>query len=111
MATTLLALAIFFVVSLVVSTVIIYVMTKLLGEREGIDTALLAALTGAIIFALSYFFLGQGLFAAIIGGFVWLMALGSLYNMTFLKAVGVAVLVWILAAFVGTVLPTVIGPL
>jgi uncharacterized membrane protein (GlpM family) len=55
--------------------------------------------------------LGQGLLAGLIGGFVWLLALGSLYNMGWLKALVVAVVVWIIAAIVGFILPTVIGPL
>ena len=88
-----------------------YVVTKLLGEKEGIGTALLAALAGAIIYALAYYFLGQGLLAALIGGFVWLLALGSLYRMGWLKALVVAVVVWIVAAIVGFILPTVVGPL
>jgi uncharacterized membrane protein len=111
MVGTLAAAAIFFVVGLVVSTVIIYVVTKLFGEREGMETALPAALVGTIVYALSYYFLGHGLYAALISGFVWLLALGGLYNMSWLKALGIAIIVWIAAAFVGLVLPTVVGPL
>ena len=108
---TLVATAVFFIVGLIISAIIIYVVTKLFGEREGIGTALLAALAGAIIYALAYYFLGHGLLAALIGGFVWLLALGSLYNIGWLKALVVAVIVWIVAAIVGFVLPTVVGPL
>lgn len=103
--------AVFFIVSLVVSAIIIYVVTKLLGEKEGIGTALLTAFAGAIIYAIAYFLLGQGLLAALIGGFVWLLALGGLYRMGWLKALVVAVIVWIVGAVVGLVLPTVVGPL
>ena len=108
---TLLATAVFFIVGLIVSAIIIYVVTKLFGETEGIRTALLAAPAGAIIYALAYYFLGHGLLAALIGGFVWLLALGSLYNIGWLKALVVAVIVWIVAAIIGFVLPTVVGPL
>ncbi len=108
---TLVATAVFFIVGLIVSAIIIYVVTKLFGEKEGIGTALLAALAGATIYALAYYFLGHGLLAALIGGFVWLLALGSLYNIGWLKALVVAVIVWIVAAIVGFVLPTVVGPL
>lgn len=108
---TLVATAVFFIVGLIVSAIIIYVVTKLFGEREGIGTALLAALAGAIIYALAYYILGHGLLAALIGGFVWLLALGSLYKIGWLKALVVAVIVWIVAAIVGFVLPTVVGPL
>jgi len=108
---TLVGTAVFFIVGLIISAILIYVVTKLLGEKEGIGTAVLAALAGAIIYALAYYFLGQGLLAALIGGFVWLLALGSLYSMGWLKALGVAVIVWIIGAVVGVVLPTVVGPL
>ena len=102
---------IFFLIGLIVSTLIIYVITKLFEEKEGAGTALLAALVGTVIYALAYYFLGEGLLAALIAGFVWLLALGSLYNMGWWKALGVAVVVWIVAFFVGFLLPTVVGPL
>lgn len=108
---TLVATAVFFIVGLIVSAIVIYLVTKLFGEREGIGTALLAAFAGAIIYALAYYFLGHGILAALIGGFVWLLALGSLYKIGWLKALVVAVIVWIVAAIVGFVLPTVVGPL
>jgi len=101
----------FFLVGLIVSTIIIYVITKLFEEKEGIGTALLAALVGAVIYALAYYFLGHGLLAALIAGFVWLLALGSLYSMGWWRALGVAIVVWIVAFFVGYLLPTVVGPL
>jgi len=102
---------IFFLVGLIVSTIIIYVITKLFGEKEGVGTALLAALVGAVIYALAYYFLGNGLLAALVAGFVWLLALGSLYSMGWWKALGVAIIVWVIAFFVGGILPTVVGPL
>jgi len=111
MAVSLAATVVFFIVGLIISTIIIYVVTKLFGEKEGIGTALMAALAGAVIYAFAYFLLGQGLLAGLIGGFVWLLALGSLYKIGWIKALVVAVIVWIVAAIVGFVLPTVVGPL
>jgi len=102
---------IFFLVGLIISTIIIYVITKMFGEKEGIGTAILAALVGAVIYALAYYFLGEGLLAALVAGFFWLLALGGLYSMGWWKALGVAVIVWIVAFFVGFILPTVVGPL
>jgi hypothetical protein len=103
--------AITFVISLVVSTVIIYVVTKLFGEKEGIGRAFLAAVIGTIVYSVSYFLFGTGWLAAIIGGFVWLLALKGLYSMGWLKSLAVAVIIWIIAAIVGLLLPTVTGPL
>jgi len=111
MSATLGQTLIFFLVGLIVSTIIIYAITKLFGEKEGIGTAVLAALVGAVIYALAYYFLGHGLLAALIAGFVWLLALGSLYHMGWWKALGVAIVVWIVAFVVGLILPTVVGPL
>lgn len=111
MAASLASTIVFFLIGWIISAVIIYAVTKLFGEKEGIGTALLAALIGAIIYALAYYFLGQGLFAGLIGGFVWLLALAGLYSMRWLKALVVAVIVWIVAAIVGFVLPTLVGPL
>ncbi|MDD1743076.1 MAG: hypothetical protein LUO85_00450, partial [Methanomassiliicoccales archaeon] len=98
---------IFFIVGLIISTIIIYVITKMFGEKEGVGTAILAALVGAAIYAVAYYFLGHGLLAALIAGFVWLLALASLYSMGWWKALGVAIVVWIVAFFVGFILPTV----
>ena len=102
---------IYFLIALAISAIIIYVITKLFGEEEGIGTALLAALTGAIVYALAYFFLGDGLIAALLGGLVWTIALAGLYNMGWLKSIATAAFVWIIAIFVGIILPTVGGPL
>jgi hypothetical protein len=99
-----------FVFSLVVSTIIIYIVTKILGEKEGLGTAVLAALVGTIVYAGAYFFLGTGLLAAIIGGIAWLITLGSLYEIGWLKSLLIAVMVWIVVSIL-SFLPTVLGPL
>ena len=100
-----------FVIGLIVSTVIIWIITKVLGEREGIGTALLAALIGTIIYTVAYYFLGQGILPAIAAGIVWLLALKGLYKIGWLKALLIAFLIWIVTAFVSVFLPTVTGPL
>ena len=100
-----------FIISLVISSIIIYIATKLFGEKEGFGTAVLAAFIGAIIFALVSYFLGAGWIASIIGGLAWLIALGSLYDMGWIKSFVVAVIIWVFAAIVSLVLPTIAGPL
>jgi hypothetical protein len=108
-----LATVIVFLVSLVISAIIIYVVTKIFGEKEGFGTAILAAFIGAIIYAATYYFLRPelGWLASLIGGIAWLIALGVLYSIGWLKALVIAVIVWIIAAVVSFILPTVIGPL
>ena len=95
-----------FLIALIVSTIIIWVVTKLTGETEGIGTALLAAIIGTAIYALVYWLLGNGLLAAVIAGIGWLLALKGLYKIGWLKAILIAILIWILTVIVGLFLPT-----
>lgn len=99
-----------FVVSLVVSTIIIFIVTKLLGETEGLGSAVIVALSGTAVYTLAYFFLGTGLLAAGIGGIAWLVVLGSVYEIGWLKSLLVALIVWIVVTLL-SFLPTVVGPL
>ena len=93
-----------FVTALIISTIIIYLIARMFGEKEGITTALLAALVGAIIYGIAYFFL-PGLVAAILGGIVWLIALQKLYSIGWFKALIIAVVIWIVTSIVGLFLP------
>ena len=108
-----LATIILFLISLVISAIIIYAVTKIFGEKEGFGTAILAAFIGAIIYAAAYYFLKPelGWLASLIGGIAWLLALGYLYGVGLLKALGIAIIIWIIAAIVGIFLPTMLGPL
>lgn len=94
-----------FFISLVISAVIIYLAAKMLGEREGFGTAILAALIGSIIFAGVSYFLGVGWIAALVGGLAWLIALGSLYKIGWLKSFAIAIVIWVFATLVSLVLP------
>ena len=100
-----------FVIGLIISTIVIFIVTKLFGEKEGIKTAFIAAIIGAVIYSVSYFALGHGVLAAIVGGIAWLLSLKWLYKMGWLKSIIVAVIIWIIAAIVGFLLPTSPGPL
>jgi hypothetical protein len=103
--------AITFVIGLVISTIIIYVVTKVFGEKEGIGRAFLTAIIGSIAYSIVYFLLGNGWLAAIVGGIVWLIALRGLYDIGWLKALVIAAIIWIAATIVGLLLPTAPGPL
>jgi hypothetical protein len=100
-----------FVISLIVSTLIIYFVARLFGETESIGTAVIAALIGSVIYAVAYYFLGGGLLAAAIAGIAWLIALGTLYKIGWLKSFVIALIVWIFASLVSFILPTLTGPL
>ena len=103
--------ALTFVVGMILSTVIIYVSTRLAGEKAGFAKALITAIAGSAIYGITYFLIGQGWLAAIVGGLVWLIALRGLYNVGWLKALLIAFIIWIAATIVGILLPTAPGPL
>ncbi len=94
-----------FLISLIVSAIIIYVVTALFGENEGGGKALMAALVGAIIYGLAYFFLGNGLLAAVLGGIGWVIALAGLYDIGWLKSAGIAIIIWLISTVVSWFLP------
>lgn len=100
-----------FFISLVISALIIFAVTKVFGETEGFGTALLTAFIGSLIYGIVFYFLGSGTWASIIAGFAWLIAIGSFYSIGWLKAFVIAVMVWLLANVVSYFLPTVMGPL
>jgi uncharacterized membrane protein YvlD (DUF360 family) len=102
---------IIFLIGLVISTIIIFIVTRLFGERESVKIAFITAVIGAVIYTVIYYLLGNGLVAAIVGGIVWLMSLKWLYKMGWLKSTLVAVIIWIIASIVGVLLPTASGPL
>ena len=100
-----------FIVALLISAVLIYLITKLFGETEGLGTALIAAFAGTIIYTIVYYFLGQGLVAAVIGGIFWLLALQHLYKIGWIKSFALAVVIWIVTSIAGLFLPTLLGPI
>jgi len=102
---------IIFLIGLVISTIIIFIVTRLFGERESVKIAFITAVIGAVIYTVIYYLLGNGLVAAIVGGIVWLISLKWLYKMGWLKSTLVAVIIWIIASIVGVLLPTASGPL
>src|ERR1044071_9189031 len=103
--------AIVFVIGLLISTVIIYIVTGIFGKSKGIGKAFLTAIVGASAYSIVYFIFGNGWLSAIIGGIVWLIALRAIYDIGWLRALVVAVIIWIVATIVGFLLPTVPGPL
>jgi len=52
-----------------------------------------------------------GFLASTIGGIAWLIALGSLYDIGWMKSLAIAVVIWIITNLVSLFLPTVTGPI
>ena len=100
-----------FIIGIIISTIVIYFVTKLFGEREGIKTAFIAAIIGSVIFYVGHILIGNGIIAAAIAGIVWVFVLKWLYNVGWIKSIAVAVVIWIITTIIGAVLPTGVGPL
>lgn len=100
-----------FLIGLFVSSIIIYVITKLFGENRGLGRAIMTAIIGTAVYTAAYYLIETSWMAAIAAGIVWLIALGSLYKMGFLKSLVIAFVIWICATIIGVFLPTVSGPL
>ena len=89
-------------------------------KTEGFGTALLAAFIGAIIYTAVYYIFGSipelagfKWAASILGGLGWIIALRFLYSIGWLKSIGLAIIIWIISAVVGYLLPSLAttGPL
>ncbi len=100
-----------FAIGLVISTVIIYIITKFFGEKEGIKHAFAAALIGSVVYGAVYFIFGHGFLAAVTGGIVWLLALKALYRFGWIRAFIITVIIWIISGIVGLIVPTGPAPL
>jgi hypothetical protein len=94
-----------------ISTIIIFITTKLFREKEGIKVAFVTAIIGSLIYTIAYFLLGSGVLAAIVGGIAWLLSLRWLYKMGWIKSIIIAMIIWIISSVVGILLPTAPGPL
>jgi hypothetical protein len=81
-----------------------------MGEKEGFKTAFFAALLGSIMFGIVTYVFGYGFIAAAIGGIIWLISLKWLYSTGWLKAILIAIVIWIVVSIVGNFLPTFPNP-
>ena len=99
------SIVMYFLVALIISTIIIYYVAKFFGAKDSLTTEVLAALIGTAVYTLFYYVLGQGLIAAFIAGIVWLLALQKLYTIGWVRALVIAVFIWIVTSIVGLFLP------
>ena len=105
--------AVIFVIGLVISTIIIFIITKLFGGRTNIGKAFITAIIGALVWVIVYYLFGHGLLATVAGGIAWLFALRGVYGLSWTRAAIIAVIIWIVSYFVSVALnlPTAPGPL
>jgi len=102
---------IIFIIGLLVSTLVIYLVTSITRHRRSIKLALFTAIIGSIVYGIVYLWLGNGFLSAVLGGIAWLLALKAIYHMGWLKALIIAVSIWIITTIIGVLLPTATGPL
>ncbi len=105
--------AVIFVIGLVISTIVIFIVTKLFRGRTNLGKAFITAVIGAVVWVIVYYLFGHGLLALVVGGIAWLLALKGLYGLSWTRAAIIAVIIWIVSYFVTVALglPTVSGPL
>jgi len=105
--------AVIFVIALVISTIVIFIVTKLFRGRTNFGKAFITAVIGAVVWVVVYYLFGHGLLALVVGGIAWLLALKGIYGLSWTRAAIIAVIIWIVSYFVTVVLglPTMSGPL
>ncbi|HEY7227067.1 MAG TPA: hypothetical protein VH481_02970 [Nitrososphaeraceae archaeon] len=105
--------AVIFVIALVISTIVIFIVTKLFRGRTNLGKAFITAVIGAVVWVVVYYLFGHGLLAIVVGGIAWLLALKGLYGLSWTRAAIIAVIIWIVSYFVAVALrlPTAPGPL
>ena len=105
--------AVIFVIALVISTIVIFIVTKLFRGRTNLGKAFITAVIGAVVWVVVYYLFGHGLLAIVLGGIAWLLALKGLYGLSWTRAAIIAVIIWIVSYFVAVALrlPTAPGPL
>ena len=94
-----------FVIGLVVSTIVIYFVSRFVGTKRGLKVAFFTAIIGSLIYATVYYLVGNGLLAAVLGGIAWLLALKGLYKIGWIHALIMAIIIWIITSLVGVLLP------
>ena len=52
-----------FLIGLIVSTIVIYVVSRFAGTKRGLKVAFFTAIIGSLIYAIVYFLVGNGLLA------------------------------------------------
>ena len=87
---------IIFLIGLLISTLVIYVVTLFMRQRRSMKLALFTAIIGSIVYGIAYVLLENGFLSAVLGGIAWLLALKAIYHMGWLKALIVAVSIWII---------------
>jgi hypothetical protein len=86
-----------FVIGLAISTIIIYIVTKLFRRRTNIGKAFVTALIGTLVWVVTYYLFSNGLLAIVVGGVAWLFALKGLNGLSWTRSAIIAVIIRIVS--------------
>jgi hypothetical protein len=86
-----------FVIGLAISTIIIYIVTKLFRRRTNIGKAFVTALIGTLVWVVTYYLFSHGLLAIVVGGVAWLFALKGLNGLSWTRSAIIAVIIRIVS--------------
>lgn len=89
-----------FFIGLLISTLVIYLVTLFSRQRRSMKLALLTAIIGSVVYVIAFVFLRNGFPSAILGGIASLLALKAIYHMGWLKALVLAVVIWIITPII-----------
>ena|SRR5206468_7262162 len=101
---------IIFLVHLLILTLIIYLVTLLLGKRRSMKLALFTSIVGLIVYWIANSLWTNIFVSAFLGGIAWLVALKIIYRMGWIKALIVAVGILIITYIVVAQLSRAMGP-
>ncbi|MCC7575027.1 hypothetical protein KO361_05525 [Candidatus Woesearchaeota archaeon] len=96
---------ILFLISWLISAIIIHLSASILGKRKGFWTAMVTALIGSIIYTTSYYFIQNNLLSSTIAGLTWLIILKTLYKTRWIRTALIALTIWILNTITSIFLP------
>lgn len=98
-------------IGILVSTIVIYFITRLFGEKEGIKHAIVAAISGSLIYTIFYYFIGNNIIGSLLSAIVWILVLKKIYKMGWIKVLIIAAIIWVLTNILSLIIPTSPGPL
>jgi hypothetical protein len=70
-----------------ISALIIYITTKLLKQKVEVGGVFVGGLTGIVIYFMVYLIFGNRLTALVVGARIWMITLGVLYAIGWLKVI------------------------
>jgi len=100
---------IIFLADLMILMVVVYLVTLLLGKRRSLKLALFTSIVGLIIYWIANSIWANSLVSALLGGISWLVTLKTIYRMSWIRALIVAVGILVITYLMATELRRMLG--